>query len=115
MTILVPYKPLSWNVLARKNHWTYTRTFKEMAEATKYGERKGTMPKPPVDIVVTCLWKGKRRHDIDSIVFKPILDQLVRDGLLPDDSLEYVRSVTYRGETGCDHDGYEIIITPIHK
>ena len=113
MKITIPYKPISWNVLARQNHWKYTKMFNEMKQMTWYAIRAGKKEvfTSPVHIYVHARWKQKRRHDIDSLCFKPILDQIVADGILKDDSIEYVKSVTYTGETGADKD--EIIVTII--
>ena len=64
----------------------------------------------PVKIHVHARWKEKRKHDIDSLLFKPILDQIVSSGILPDDSLEYVESVTFSGETGTGKDEMIVFI-----
>jgi len=110
MIIKIPYKAISWNVLARQNHWKYTRIFNEMKQSTWYAIRAGKKEvfTEPVEIHFHARWKQKRRHDVDSLVLKPVLDQIVTDGILKDDSIEYVRSVTYTGETGADKD--EIVI-----
>lgn len=59
----------------------------------------------PVKVTVHCSWEWNRRHDIDSVLVKPVLDALVESGYLVDDNLNYVRSVTFTGETGAESDG----------
>jgi len=44
----------------------------------------------------------KRLADVDGISGKAVLDGIVIAGLLPDDSTEYVTSVTYSQEKGAE-------------
>lgn len=104
--------PLSWNTLARKHYWTFKEAFERWKWLTVEAARK--QPVKPVGeakvrMVFTASWKGKRRHDIDNIVVKPILDQLRDMGIFPDDDAKHVVEVVLRGATGCAQDGLEIV------
>lgn len=105
-------KPISWNVLSRKHYRAYMRVFWDWKMATNVAIRESSATKKvvsfPVDILVHARWRQKRRHDIDSLVVKPIIDQIVSSGILPDDSIKFVRSVSFTGETGAEWD--EMII-----
>jgi len=110
MIITIPLKPISWNKIATKSYWVYSNLSNEwkkatMSALTKVKKEKFTVP---VSIHMHARWKMKKVHDIDDLFGKAIVDQLVTDGILKDDSLEYVKSVTYTGETGADKD--EIIV-----
>jgi len=111
MEIHIELKPISWNVLARKNHWKYPEIFNDWKTMVSYAiyATKKTKFKNPVNIAIHAKWKEKRRHDIDSLMIKPVIDQLVTEGILMDDSLEYVQSVTFTGEIGAKVD--ELIVT----
>lgn len=114
MTFTINIKPISWNELIRKNHWIVTKISNEFKYATLEAIQKAKI-KPfrrdrlPVNIHIMCRWKYKKKHDIDAVFAKAAVDQLVISKILPDDSLEYVRSVTYTGAIGCEKD--EIVIT----
>src|SRR5574343_1265962 len=107
-------KAVSWNVAALKNFWTVKKIFNEWHEATYWaileawkgqGEpERLKLTKFPVDIEINCLWSSKRRHDVDSLLVKPIVDSLVEREILPDDNLDYVRSVKFTGSTGNKED-----------
>lgn len=106
-------KPISWNLLARKSHWTYKKIADEWKEATFYAIKSQHIQPIrtfPVTITIVARWKFKKRHDIDALFAKSVLDTLVTSGVLPDDSLEYVSSVSYEGETGAKEDSMEITI-----
>lgn len=115
LTVRIPLKPISWNVLARKHYWEYVRTFDEWKRAVRASAgamRDGAEERPlifPVKVTFHCRWKQKRRHDVDSVVAKPVLDELVAMGILPDDSLAYVREASFTGEVGADAD--EMVVT----
>lgn len=104
--IRIPIRAVSWNVLARKSHWTYTRVFKELQEATLYAlrEARPVAVTPPVRLIATAFWRGKRKRDISNIVLKPIEDMLVQLKILPDDSCDIITEVVLRGEIGAKED-----------
>jgi Holliday junction resolvase RusA-like endonuclease len=109
----IPMRAVSWNTLARKSHWLYTAAFKDMKENTLYVLRMHGRIRPfekPVSISVHASWKGKRRHDASNIVLKPIEDLLVSEGILKDDDLTHVRSVTFTGENGCGEDRLRVTL-----
>ncbi len=115
--ISIPVKPISWNVLARKNHWLYTKVFDEWKRATwaavEEGRLRGIRFKGPVVISVECHWVQHRRHDVDSVVAKPVIDALVDMRVIPDDSLEFVREVRYSGQVGAGKDEMTVTVYPI--
>jgi hypothetical protein len=102
----IQLKPISWNVLARKNHWIFTSTFDEWKQATFKAARAAKMlPAPgPCTVHVHAKWKWKKRHDIDALCTKPVFDQLVAMGIFPDDNLGFIKAVTFTGEIGADED-----------
>jgi len=55
-----------------------------------------------VDITLEIFYPTKARRDLDntsSVITKFVLDCLVEEGILPDDSIEYIRSIhaTFKG------------------
>lgn len=112
--LVINIKPLSWNALARKNHWIFTKIANEFKLATWQAIKESKF-KPlrcdeyPLAISFHSRWKYRKRHDIDSSYGKAIFDQLTISKIIVDDSLEYIKSVTFTGETGADKD--EIILT----
>lgn len=108
----IPLKPITWNALVGRNRWTYKK-IKDLWQAnTRYAILEAKMAPVngfKVEIGIHAHWKQKRRHDIDDLYGKGILDQLVYSGILEDDSLEYVTKVTYTGKTGCKKD--EMVVT----
>jgi len=111
-SFIIPSKAMSWNTVARKHYRVYQKIYLQWKQATFYAAKLANL-KPivqfPAIVSVHCKWKMKRVHDIDSILFKPILDQLVTMGIFPDDSLQFIESVAYSGEIGAKED--EIVIT----
>ncbi len=115
VSFVILTKPVSWNVLARKNHWTVTSMFQQLAQATLAGARLLRPIDPahfPVEVVYRAEWMHKRRHDIDSLIVKPLQDELVRLHVFPDDSTPYVGRVSFEGQTGCGKDRYVVTISP---
>ena len=108
--ISIYLKPLSWNVLARKNHWIYTKIFNEWKQATWIAATEAKI-KPhhdPVKLHVLASWKGKRRHDIDNIILKPVIDQLVSMGVFLDDRIGCIDEITIRGVVNAKEDCLKI-------
>jgi len=115
--LTVPIKPISWNTLARQNHWKFSKVFHGLKDVAKLALLETWADKPkftkPVTVRVNAHWKGGRRHDVDNVVVKPLLDLLVEERILEDDDSRCVRSVTLTGETGCDKDEYVIEIEEV--
>lgn len=111
MKFAIACKAVPLNQLLNK-HWTVVKKAKdELAQATWISLLQGKFKPLTVFPVTLCLhlkWKQRRRHDLDAVLTKQILDQMVRQGLLPDDNLKYVGEVRITGETGADRD--EIIV-----
>lgn len=57
-------------------------------------KRRALGMKKPAGITVEAHFKSSRRRDPDNLYVKPILDGIVKAGLLPDDSGEFIGSVT---------------------
>lgn len=113
---IIPLKPISWNVLLRKHYWTVKKVFDEWKKATRWAVKEGKVRAVsvyPVQIMVEAHWKQKRVHDIDGLVFKPILDALVNCGILKADNLNHVAEVVHRGKIGQEQD--QLIITIIEN
>lgn len=50
--------------------------------------------KKPVDMKIVAYFKNTNRRDPDNLFVKPILDGIVQAGLIPDDSGQYIDSLT---------------------
>lgn len=112
MTFAIDIKVLSWNSIACKHWLVYKAAADEAKQVTMIAIRNAKL-KPikefPVSIHFHAKWKNSNKRDVDALYCKAILDQLVTSGILPDDSLEYVKQVTYSGEIKSDKD--ELIVT----
>ncbi len=102
--------PMSWNTLARKHYWTFKQAFDRWKWLTSAAVSEISPPpfEGPVRVVFEAGWKGRRRHDIDNIVVKPILDELKARGFFPDDDAAHVAEVVLKGSTGCQEDGLKV-------
>lgn len=110
MTFTIQTKAIPWNQLVRKNHWTVSRIFNELREATHYASLSIPPMLGPLELSFHFKWKEQRRHDLDSVCVKPIIDQLVDDGLIiGDDDLTHVIKVSFTGEVGAAKD--EIVVS----
>lgn len=110
----IMHKPESWNNLARKSYWTYKRVFEMWANLT--GEALDRVEATPIGgvvwIEVTARWKSKRQHDVDNVLLKPILDALVKRGILAGDSLEYIAEIKIRGLIDRAEESVQVDIHP---
>lgn len=106
LALRIPLKPVSWNTLARKNRWTYTAVFGAWKRETYAVILENRPPRieGPVRIVVTGLFRTKRKHDPDNLLVKPVLDQIVAQGVLPEDNSAVVSEVVLRVRTGAPKD-----------
>jgi len=98
--IRIPIRPVSWNTLARKSRWTYKETFEAMKVQTMAAVMK-TKPYPrftgQVKVRFIAAWKDKRKHDLDNVCVKPILDELVSMKVLTGDDMDVMTEVVIRG------------------
>ena len=73
--------------------------------------------KPPVQVICTMYNNGERSQDLDNAfpVVKFSLDALVNLGYLPDDSVKFVKQVSYvyGGKDKMDP-RYEVTVLPLH-
>lgn len=113
-SLFIEGAPVSWNQVLRK-HWRVYKGIKDdLASRTLSAINK--MPiepiSTPVTIEVMAHWKTRRLRDIDNICLKPIIDELVRSGILKGDTCDIVKRVTYLGKIDCKREGLSILITP---
>lgn len=108
--IIIPWAPASWNVT--RNRWKYCdiKDMWAMGINTWAGKDKPTARYDfPVRLIFEASWKGRRKHDVDNMFVKPIIDGLVRIGFFKGDDTEFIPEVVLRGKTGCKKDGLVII------
>lgn len=112
--LILDIKPVSWNTLARKSYWTYKRVFDELKEVTFQAVREQKIRKYTcsIELYVNAGWKEKRRHDIDNIVLKPILDQLVEMEIIEDDSSKFIRHIHITGNNEQSQDSLVLEFRP---
>lgn len=114
-SLFIEGPPVSWNQVLRK-HWRVYKGIKDdLASRTLSAIAKGQI-KPlrgPVEIEVMAHWKTKRLRDIDNICLKPIIDELVREGILEGDTCNIVRRVSYLGKIDCKREGLSILISSL--
>lgn len=98
----IPTVPPSLNKFAgRKNEWAY-RAQKQEMESLVYAYCRPTPPEPIEKAVVTLTFhfKTRQRHDPDNYAggSKPILDGLVKSGIILDDSFDCIDLCVKQGE-----------------
>jgi Holliday junction resolvase RusA-like endonuclease len=111
----IPHKPDSWNILVRKHYRTVMRVF-EMWHSLTYAALRDIDAQPingPVRIEVVARWKTKRAHDIDNILLKPILDTVVKYGILKGDDVRYVVEIKLQGLIDQVEESIEVNIIPV--
>lgn len=108
-------KPESWNTLARKTFWAYKRVFEMWYTLTgaALSEVDAQPVAGPVRLEVTARWKTKRRHDIDNILLKPVLDAMVKREILRDDGVNDIVEIKLRGLIDQSEDSLQIDIIPV--
>lgn len=115
----IPLKPISYNQLLRKHYRVVGALANEWKEATMYA-LKAARVVPfdalayPLRVECAASWKQNRTHDIDSLYIKPVLDQLKRSGIIPDDSIRFVASVTCTGATKQKTDSLTVRLLPFN-
>lgn len=92
-------------------HWGRKKVIFDLWEELVFWYSKTAENRPevlpfdlPVFIRVTGRFKDKRRRDLDGFCLKPIIDGLVRAGVLKDDSMDYVESIMIVGKNGQEAD-----------
>ena len=112
MTFAIDIKVLSWNSIACKHWRVYKAAADEAKQVTMIAIRNAKL-KPikefPVSIHFHAKWKNSNKRDVDALYCKAVLDQLVNDKILPDDSLPFISKVIYTGEIKAEKD--ELIVT----
>lgn len=113
ITIYLPdEKPMTLNTFYAGTHWS-----KRSTEAHRVHDLVATkligckMYSVPVRIYIETGYKDRRRHDPDGAASKLYIDGLVLGGLLEDDDLEHVKSVTL-SSVRADHNYVKITVSP---
>ena len=111
-TFVIEDKIESWNALVGK-HFRKVITIKNYWKVLTIKALNEYKIVPvtsfPCEVSIHCKFKYKIDRDIDSVYFKSCLDQMVKSGIFPDDSLKYIDRVAYSGEIGAKKD--QIIVT----
>lgn len=123
MKILIErYKCPSWNEFNRSQmHWTERGVRRdELAELvhgcifSQYSraafKRRVLEMKKPADVRIEAFFKSAQRRDPDNLYVKPILDGIVKAGILPDDNGEFINSVTLMARVKAGEDKIIIYI-----
>ena len=98
-TLILQGMPMSLNPF-RNAHYRELHKEKQVWELIVRNEAKlqGLKPMQEVNIVAWFHFKDKRDHDPDNYAacLKPIMDGLVKAGIIPDDSFKYVKDLRIR-------------------
>lgn len=107
-TIAIPTRELvTANKLRRDNYYAQGRDAKSLLEKVTAAARGIGSVNPPVAVTITVSKAHNGVWDIDNISEKRYLDGLVRGGVIPDDNVRFVHSVTK--EVGPKHDNKGIV------
>jgi len=99
--LCIPDAPPSWNTFyAGAHHWKRKQLADKwhllVRESALSAQKGQAIPRGQGAITVSVNYPDKRRRDPDNICAKLLIDGLVHAGILPDDSDQYVSSVTTR-------------------
>lgn len=98
----IPFLPSSLNeFMGRNNEWEYRAQKREWEQLVCVYCRP--RPSKPIDraiVTLTFHFKTKARHDPDNYIggAKPLMDGLVRSGIIKDDSFSCIELVAREGE-----------------
>lgn len=95
MIISIPELPMTLNKMRNAHYFTINKEkqrWKEMIAWQVKGKRIGT----PCRLEIEFHVNDNRRHDIDNLSAKFILDGLVEGGLIPDDDYKHINQITCR-------------------
>jgi Holliday junction resolvase RusA-like endonuclease len=102
----IPIKCPSWNEFNnRRVHWAvHKKKREEIMNAVGYAiyeneNWKNISFSQKVNIEIEAHFKNSNRRDPDNLYIKPILDFLVKRGILEDDSGKYINSIKYKVKT----------------
>jgi len=89
------YKCPSWNQIAGRGHWTKRAEMMEYAHSSvREALGGGTVEYFTTPVTITVTAYLKRPIDCDNVSCKGIIDGLRMYGILKDDTIKYVTSVT---------------------
>ena len=108
MRIEIPRKYTTWNEIIKvtARHWAMKKKIFDSWHNETYWIIKSIKNKPElpfknkVALEVTVKCKDKRKRDPDGVCIKPILDSMVKSGVLEDDNSNFVSSVKVTLLTG---------------
>jgi Holliday junction resolvase RusA-like endonuclease len=110
--VLENERPMSLNTFYAGRHWSVRSEEANRVHQLVASELVGCEAiDVPVHIVIETGWKDKRRHDPDGAACKLYIDGLVHGGLLVDDDMEHVLSVTLRSVRS-DRYYVKIVVVP---
>lgn len=101
-------------IAAEGGHWAIYKGMKEKcnAKVREFLADKTPLKEFPLHAIFTVYeWNNSR--DVSNAGWgaeKPTVDALVKEGVLPDDSGNYIESVTYRRRVAPDQDGVGVLI-----
>jgi hypothetical protein len=89
------YKCPSWNQIAGRGHWTKRADMMEYAHSSvREALEDGTMENFTTPVTITVTAYLKRPIDCDNVSCKGLIDGLRMFGVIKDDTIKYVKSVT---------------------
>lgn len=101
-----------------RNFNVYRHEKEEWHWRVKGALNKVKRPKKPINkavVIITYYFKDKRRRDPDNYSGKMILDPLVREGILADDSFDNIDLLIRKGGTDKEDPRTEIEIKNLHS
>ncbi len=118
--IIERYKCPSWNEM-QIAHWKKRGIDRDELKLLVIGcifsqytraafKRRVLEMKKPADIRIEAFFKNSNRRDPDNLYVKPILDGIVKAGILPDDNGEFINSVTLMAKIKAGEDKIIIYI-----
>lgn len=119
--ILNQFKMPSWNEYNSRSHWAKAKKKNDeiywlVYEAIKnsgYKDINDLLQNKKVKLIFEIHYKGNRRHDPDNSFLKPIIDGIVKCGLLRDDSTKEIKEIIIRARVGQKENKVIIDILPI--
>lgn len=99
--IIENFKCPSWNEMQVK-HWVLRADDRNALKMLAYNAVRKLFVDPieaitftdPVNVMIEAHFKLSNRRDPDNLYVKPIIDGIVKSGLLPDDNGEVIKSLT---------------------
>ena len=95
--LLKDHKTISWNKLYQQRHWTYRAKLVDTLHKLVHAELNRMKCKKKLKKIDVLFESYSRRPvDPDNLCLKPYLDGIKTYGVIKDDTLEYVNSITQK-------------------